>query len=181
MHEPFELIDRTRRALAERGLACVIAGGATDEAIAAAEDALACRFPPSYRSFLSRIGSLTLPQRASTIQQFVGLGGDESKSVVTRTQHAWLENRLGRTLVIVGLGAEPGEWFCLDVDRPDAAGECPVMLFDARDNQLDQQFYDDFGSMLCEVLRFVLETLAEAAEPELAAGTTDERALGGVF
>jgi hypothetical protein len=33
------------------------------------------------------------------------------------------------------------------------------MLFDARDNALDQQFYDDFGQMLEEVMGFVADSL----------------------
>lgn len=167
MHESFELIDRARRRLEERALPCVIAGGASESQIAAAEEALACTFPPSYRAFLRRFGAVTLPQRASTILQFVGLDGpdlQDPRSVVARTQHARLENRLGRSLVIVALGSEPGEWYCLDVDHPGADGECPVYLFDARDNQLDQRFYDDFASMIGEVLNFVLETCDEGVD-----------------
>lgn len=169
MHESFELIDRTRRRLEERGLQCVIAGGATESQIAAAEEALACTFPPSYRAFLRRFGAVTLPQRVSTIHQFVGLDGPDKdvhdpKAVVARTLHARLENRLGKRLVIVALGTEPGEWYCVDVDHPHDDGECPIYLFDARDNQLDQRFYDDFGSMVREVLNFVLETCDESVD-----------------
>src|SRR5687768_9908045 len=126
MHESFELIERARRRLKDDDLPCVIAGGASDAAIAAAEEALACTFPPSYRAFLRRFGAIALPARVSTIQTFVGIEEDAAKSVVTRTEHARLENKLGRSLVVIGLGAETGEWFCLDVDRPRADGECPV-------------------------------------------------------
>ena len=43
--------------------------------------------------------------------------------------------------------------------RPLPNGEYPVLLFDARDNALDQQFYDDFGQMLEEVMGFVADSL----------------------
>jgi hypothetical protein len=159
-HDSLELIERARRRLQDNDLPFSVAGGVAEEAIAAAEQTLDCKFPPSYRGFLRRFGGLTLPARLSTIQQFVGLsGGSAEGTVVDRTNTARVENRLGDRFVIVAIGVEHGEWFCLDVDRPDAAGECPVMLFDARDNQIDQQFYDDFDSMLREVLTFVLETL----------------------
>ena len=173
MHESFELIERAKRRLKEHGLSCEIAGGASDAAIDAAEEALACTFPPSYRAFLKRFGALTLPQRVSTLQQVVGLdtGGDD-KDVVQRTLHARVENRMSKSLVIVGLGSEAGEWFCIDIDRVRADGESPIVLFDARDNQLDQEFYGDFGSMLGEVLTFVLETLDEGVD--LGASTRDE-------
>ena len=165
-HEHLELIDRTRRRLDERALPCAIARPASDESIAAAEEVLGCALPPSYRAFLRHVGGLTLPHRLSTIHCFIGLepSNGEGTGLVERTQIARVENRLGKTLVIVGLGAEAGEWYCLDTDRLDANGECPVFLFDARDNALDQQFYDSFGAMVCEVLSFVLEQLDESAD-----------------
>lgn len=159
-HDSIDLIERARRCLEENDLPFSVAGGVPEEAVAAAEAALECRFPPSYRTFLQHVGGLTLPPRVSTIHQFVGLPDGDDAGVLHRTRTARLENRLGDRYVIVGIGTEHGEWFCLDIDRPRADGECPVMLFDARDNQLDQQFYDDFEAMLREVLTFVLETLA---------------------
>jgi hypothetical protein len=165
-HEHLELIDRTRRRLDERALPCAVARPASDDSIAAAEEALACMLPPSYRAFLRHVGALTLPVRLSTIHHFIGLepSNGEGSGLVERTLTARVENRLGKTLVIVGLGAEAGEWFCIDTDRVGADGECPVFLFDARDNALDQQFYDSFGVMVCEVLTFVLEQLDESAD-----------------
>lgn len=164
-HDSLELIERARRRLSDNDLPFSVAGGVPEEAIASAEAALECRFPPSYRSFLRRFGAMTLPPRLSTIHQFIGLPDQvPGGNVIDRTSTARVENRLGDRYVIVGIGVEVGEWFCLDVDRPDAAGECPVLLFDARDNQLDQQFYDDFDSMLREVLTFVLETLDSEEE-----------------
>jgi len=177
MHESFDLIERARRRLKEHDLTCAIAGGVSDAAIDAAEEALACTFPPSYRAFLRGFGAVTLPPRVSTIHQLVGIDGPaesegDDKGVVQRTLHARIENRLSKSLVIVGLGTESGEWFCLDIDRVRADGECPIMLFDARDNQLDQQFYDDFPSMVHEVLTFVLETIDEGGD--LATTSRDE-------
>jgi len=172
-HDNLELVERARRHLKDNDLPFAIAGGVAEAEIVAAEAALETGFPPSYRSFLRRFGALTLPPRASTIHQFVGLG---SPSVVDRTTTARVENRLPESLVIVAIGADGGEWFCLDTSCQRSDGECPVMLFDARDNQLDQQFYEDFGQMLGEVLTFVMETLDEA--PAVGAGDDDEpRAL----
>ncbi len=186
MHETFELIERARRRLREVDLQCAIAGPASEAEIAAAEEALGQPFPPSYRAFLGKVGAVTLPARVSTVHQLVGLDRatvgkprDDAagKSVVDRTLHARVENRMADGLVIVGLGTEAGEWFCLDGSQVRADGEWPVMLFDARDNQLDQQFYDDFGQMLHEVMTFVLETLDESLEHGASAsGQTSLRA-----
>lgn len=182
MHETFELIDRARRRLREADLPCAIAGPASEAEIAAAEEALGQPFPPSYRTFLCKVGAITLPTRVSTVHQLVGLDGstngdDAAKGVVERTLHARVENRMADGLVIVGLGAEAGEWFCLDGSQVRADGEWPVMLFDARDNRLDQQFYDDFAQMLHEVMTFVHETLDDSIEHGLSAkGQTSLRA-----
>lgn len=174
-HEPLELVERARRRLHEEQLPCQIAGPAAEAAVEAAEAALSCSFPPTYRAFLRRFGTLSLPARLGTIHTFVGLGGppgaDGSWGVVERTQHARVENRLPEHLVIVGLGAEVGEWFVIDVETPPG----PVYLFDARENAVDQQFYDDFGNMLHEVLTFALETLDEGFQP--GSGTSGETSL----
>ena len=82
-----------------------------------------------------------------------------SYDVVQRTLTARTERKLAGNLVVVGMGAQYQEWFCLDASRPDSEGEYPVLLFDARDNALDQQFYDDFGQMLSEVMGFVADSL----------------------
>jgi hypothetical protein len=211
MHDSFELIDRARRRLEERGLQCAIAGGVSDAAVEAAEQSVACTFPPSYRAFLRRFGALALPPAASTIHTFVGLRPDGSNvgsndgaidgsidglidgsidgsgdgaatDVVALTLKARQEHNLGDSLFIVAIGAQPNEWYCLDIGRIRADGECPVMLFDAGDKQLDQQFYDDFGSMMHEVMTFVLETIDhdESVEHADQAATDDSSSLGGI-
>ena len=181
-HEHLKLIERTRKLLQDKKLSCATAGAAREDAIAAAEEALGCTFPPSYRAFLREVGGLSIPARISTIHCFIGLepSNGEGSGLVERTQTARTENKLPENLIIVGLGAQPGEWYCLDVARVRNDGEGPVFLFDARDNQLDQQFYDDFAAMVTEVLSFVIENLEDGAD--LAADdTSDETSLGGMY
>ena len=83
----------------------------------------------------------------------------DATDVVRRTLQARAERKLGDHLVVVGIGAQHQEWFCLDVSKPTSTGEYPVLMFDARDNALDQQFYEDFGQMLKEVMGFVADNL----------------------
>ena len=161
--ETIELVERVRRRLAVTDAACDINGPVPEAAIDAAEEALGCTFPPSYRTFLLTFGGVTLPPHLGIVHDFVGVSGGESEhaDVVQRTLRARAEKRLGGGLVVVGIGANPREWFCLDVTRPDPQGECPVVMFDAQDNARDQQFYDDFGQMFSEVMGFVAETLEQ--------------------
>jgi hypothetical protein len=159
--ETIDLIERVRSRLREVGQPFTVSGPASEEAVVAAEEQLGCPFPPSYRTFLRKYGSLSLPAEMAVVHDFVGIDvrAEDAKGVVERTLAARVENRLGHALVVVGLGAQAREWFCLDCSRSKAGGELPVVLFDARDNQVDQVFYEDFDSMVREVLEFVDDTL----------------------
>ena len=149
----FAILDRVDERyadLAQRGVP------ATDADIAAAEATLGCAFPPSYRRFLRQIGGLSLPEHLGVVQHFVGVGdGPVLAGVVAQTLAARRAYQLSDDLVVVGMGAERREWFCLDTRRSAEDGECPVRLYDARDRALDGEFYADFGCMFDEVLGFV--------------------------
>jgi hypothetical protein len=167
-----ELVERVRRRLTGHENPCLIAGPVPEAAISAAEEALGVTFPPSYRAFLLTFGGIAIPPHLGIVHDFVGVSNgsagdltqpidstDATNDVVRRTLSARIENKLAEHLVVVGMGAQYQEWFCLDVSRPTAAGEYPVLMFDARDNALDQQFYEDFGQMLQEVMGFVADSL----------------------
>ena len=159
--QTIDLIERVRSRLREVDQRCAVAGPASEEAVAAAEEQLGFAFPPSYRTFLRRFGALSLPAEMAVVHDFVGLDpkASDGKGVVERTLAARVENRLNQSLVVVGLGAQAREWFCLDCSRQHSGDELPVVLFDASENVVDQVFYEDFDSMVREVLEFVEDTL----------------------
>ncbi len=165
--ETIELVERVRQKLSVTDASCDINGPAPEAAIDAAEEALGCTFPPSYRTFLLTFGGVSLPPHLGIVHDFIGVAPkagkpvDETRDVVQRTLRARAEKRFGGNLIVVGIGANQQEWFCLDVNRPDPQGEYPVVMFDAHDNARDQQFYDDFGQMFSEVMGFVAETLEQ--------------------
>jgi hypothetical protein len=152
-----ELVERIRHRLDQQDHPVRITGPAPEAAITAAEEALGCTFPPSYLTFLRTFGGIALPTHLGIVHDFVGVA--YADDVVGRTLRAREERQLAENLVVVGLGAESQEWFCLDVSRTLPNGEYPVLMYDARDNALDQQFYDDFGQMLEEVMGFVADSL----------------------
>jgi hypothetical protein len=154
--DTIELVERVRRRLKEHENKCEIAGPVSESAIDAAEVALSVTFPPSYRTFLRTFGGITIPPHLGIVHDFVG-----ASEVVAKTLAARAERKLPEHLVVVGMGAQFQEWFCLDVSRTDANGEAPIRMFDTRDNALDQQFYDDFGQMLEEVMGFVADSLEQ--------------------
>lgn len=158
--ETIELVERIRQHLQRQENPVRIAGPVPETAISAAEEALGCTFPPSYRTFLRTFGGIALPTHLGIVHDFVGVTPvADGVDVVGGTLRAREERRLAEHLVVVGMGAQYQEWFCLDVSRPHANGEYPVLMFDARDNALDQQFYEDFGQMLQEVMGFVADSL----------------------
>jgi len=170
--DTIELVERVRRRLKEHESLCEISGPAPEAAISAAEAALGCTFPPSYRAFLRTFGGIIIPPHLGVVHDFVGVPegplpepaadtASDARDVVRRTLRARAERRLADHLVVVGLGAQHQEWFCLDVSKPSSAGEYPVVMYDARDNALDQQFYEDFGQMLQEVMGFVADHLEQ--------------------
>lgn len=164
--ETIELVERVRRRLSEHDTNCRITGPVPETAIAAAEEALGVTFPPSYRTFLRTFGGIAIPSHLGIVHDFVGVATDAQATninddVVRRTLSARSERRLGEHLVVVGMGAQYQEWFCLDVSREAPNGEYPVVMFDARDNAVDQQFYEDFGQMLAEVMGFVADSLEQ--------------------
>lgn len=165
--ETIELVERVRRRLNGNDHRCEIAGPVPESAIAAAEEALGVTFPPSYRTFLATFGGIAIPAHLGVVHDFVGVApaapsaGGAADDVVGRTLAARAERKLAEYLVVVGIGAESTEWFCLDMSRQLANGECPILLYDPRENALDQQFYEDFGQMLQEVMGFVAENLEQ--------------------
>jgi hypothetical protein len=160
--QTIELVEKVRQRLDRQETKVRIAGPVTEDAITAAEETLDCTFPPTYRSFLRTWGGIALPTHLGIVHDFVGVSpSDSDGDVVQRTMRGREERKLPEHLVVVGMGAQYQEWFCLDVSRTLPNGECPVVMFDARDNAVDQQFYDDFGQMLEEVMGFVAESLVQ--------------------
>lgn len=153
--ETIELVERVRRRLREHENTCQIAGPVAETTIHEAEAALGVTFPPSYRTFLRTFGGIAIPPHLGIVHDFVG------HDVVKKTLEARTERKLADHLIVVGMGAQYQEWFCLDANRPTSDGEYPVLMFDARDNALDQQFYEDFGQMLEEVMGFVADSLEQ--------------------
>lgn len=157
--DTIELVERVRRRLTEHENPVQIAGPVSEAQITAAEEALGVTFPPSYRTFLRTFGGLVIPPHLGIVHDFIGVVAEQTNDVVQRTLTARVERKLAEHLVVVGLGAQCQEWFCLDFSRENTAGEYPIVMFDAKDNAVDQQFYEDFGQMLEEVMGFVADSL----------------------
>src|SRR5687768_15564842 len=137
--ETIELVERVRQRLDHHENPVRIAGPVSESAIAQAEEALECTFPPSYRAFLRTWGGIALPTHLGIVHDFVGVSaGDSDGDVVARTLRARSERKLSENLIVVGMGAQHQEWFCLDTSKALPNGEYPVMMYDARDNALDQ-------------------------------------------
>src|SRR5689334_5904354 len=79
--DTIELVEHVRRRLKEHESPCEIAGPAPESAISAAEAALGCRFPPSYRTFLRTFGGIAIPPHLGIVHDFVGVANPPSDPV----------------------------------------------------------------------------------------------------
>ncbi len=108
------------------------AGGVTEEAIQEAEKKLDVRFPPSYRAFLSEYGNVN-----GTPYEIAGL----SHETVNDDEPPYWWDVVSSNLQIrrAAKGCIPNEYilisgdggdykFYLDTSRPNAQGECPVIV-----------------------------------------------------
>src|SRR5205823_14153785 len=105
--DTIELVERVRRRLREHENPCEIAGPAPEAAISAAETALGCTFPPSYRTFLRTFGGIAIPPHLGIVHDFVGVNHEPAPAdaavaaepgaatdVVHRTLRARIERKL---------------------------------------------------------------------------------------
>src|ERR1041385_1530136 len=74
--DTIELVERVRRRLKEHENPCEISGPAPESAISAAEAALGCTFPPSYRTFLRTFGGIVIPPHLGIVHDFVGVAAE---------------------------------------------------------------------------------------------------------
>src|SRR4051812_43902100 len=79
--DTIELVERVRRRLTEHENPCKIAGPAPEAAISAAEAALGCTFPPSYRTFLRTFGGIVIPPHLGIVHDFVGVANGQPDAV----------------------------------------------------------------------------------------------------
>ena len=159
--ETIELVERVRQRLDHQENPVRIAGPVSESAISAAEEALGCTFPPSYRQFLRTWGGIALPTHLGIVHDFIGV-------VVRRRAMATSSPaRCAPARSASSPSTSSSSGWARSTRSGSAStrrGPCPTastrsLLFDARDNALDQQFYDDFGQMLEEVMGFVADSL----------------------
>src|SRR6185437_13631222 len=91
-----ELVERVRHRLDAQDHPVRIHGPVPEAAISAAEEALGCTFPPSYRTFLRTFGGIALPTHLGVVHDFVGVA--EADGVVGRTLRAREERKLAEHL-----------------------------------------------------------------------------------
>jgi hypothetical protein len=110
----------------------MLAGGVDADAIQDAEKSLGVQFPPSYRTFLSQFGAVLCT--GFEIAGLFDANGDDDcpplwSDVVTSTSQ---RRRVSGGLIpkeYVVISDDGGDYtFYLDTSRPDAQGECPVIV-----------------------------------------------------
>ncbi|RAJ69814.1 SUKH superfamily protein [Streptomyces sp. Amel2xB2] len=126
---------------------CNWTGGLSAEDIASAEEQLGASFPPSYRKFLSELGSCEADGT-----DFLGIYrtppmGDALLGTVHETLEAREDPRFPRELLVIQYD-EMGGLVSLDSSRTDESGEAPVVVWDpgAADRGGPEELAPDFGT-----------------------------------
>lgn len=122
-------------------------GGLSAEDISSAEEQLGVQFPPSYRKFLSELGSCEADGT-----EFLGIYrtppmGDALLGTVHETLQAREDSRFPAELLVIQYDGMGG-FVSLDASRTDEAGETPVVVWDpgAADRGGPEELAPDFGT-----------------------------------
>lgn len=125
-----------------------IAGGQSDEMIAAAEDRLGVTFPASFRAYLSQWGNLSFNG-----YEYYGLtpNADFDHSGIPNCVWFTLRKReqigLPASLVIFR-NENDEEYFCLDTSQTRGDNECPVVIWDNMVGEIAQTLNASFSEFL---------------------------------
>lgn len=126
---------------------CNWTGGLNAGDISSAEEQLGTTFPPSYRKFLTELGSCEADGT-----EFLGIYrtpmmGDALLGTVHETLEAREDPRFPRELLVIQYDGMGG-LVSLDVSRRDEAGEAPVVVWDpgAADRGGPEELAPDFGT-----------------------------------
>jgi hypothetical protein len=127
--------------------ACNWTGGLSSADLALAEEQLGTRFPPSYRYFLTELGSCEAGS-----EEFLGIYwtpamGDRLLGTVDATLDARSDPRFPGTLLVIQYDGMGG-LVSLDAAQPGEDGEMPVVVWhpDSADRGGAEKLADDFGA-----------------------------------
>jgi hypothetical protein len=127
-----------------------------DATIAAAENALGIRFPPSYREFVKRVGFCAIGPRELYGITRSGLDATSVPSVIFATRSEREAGGLPPELLLIEESGG-GEMYVLDTRAANSDGEAPVKMWtpafhDARDLET---LAPDFGAYVLDMARRV--------------------------
>jgi antitoxin YobK len=143
------MFEEVERILRENGELADVGLPQGEEAIAAAERALAVLLPASYREYLRRWGWMYFGPTG-----YLGLGTDVG-DVVKLTLNARRDLGLPRALVVVS-DHDGDEYVCLDTATMEDH-ECPVVVWDAAARMFSRPRAKNFETFLESDLRAFLD------------------------
>jgi antitoxin YobK len=129
-------------------------GGLSDQDIERAETELAATFPPSYRLFLSELGSCDGDGVELLGVYRTPARGDRLLGTVSQTLETRADDRFPPELLIIEYDGMGGI-ISLDSGRPAADGEYPVVVWDpgSADRGGPEHLADDFGTYVLRRFR----------------------------
>jgi hypothetical protein len=152
-------LQEAQHLIAERPDLPDFVGGASEDLIGEAEQALGVSFPPTYRNYLRTLGAGSFGA-----EEFYGiLGADLGAPYVPNAVWLTLTNRhdFGLPVHLIDIySLGEGTDFFLDVSKTEAGGECPVVTWHpgcTRPQDRVQIEASDFGKFFLDLVKEVLE------------------------
>lgn len=129
-----------------------ISGNKPEKWIIKAESMLECKFPMSYKFFLEKWGVLRFDGN-----EYYGIVKDDFENsgipdVVWFNMRRRSQDNFPKHLVIFKDNLDSSEYLCLDVSKMDDNGECPVVVWDNINKEIEQTLDANFGDILLEDL-----------------------------
>lgn len=117
-----------------------------------AESMLECKLPKSYKFFLEKWGVLRFDGN-----EYYGIVKDDFENsgipdVVWFNLRRRFQDNFPKNLIIFKDNLDSSEYLCLDVSKMDDDGECPVVVWDNVNKEIEQTLDANFGNILLEDL-----------------------------
>lgn len=129
-----------------------ISGNKPTEWIIKAESMLECKFPTSYKLFLEKWGVLRFDGN-----EYYGIVKDDFENsgipdVVWFNMRRRFQDNFPKHLIIFKDNLDSSEYLCIDVSKIDDNGECPVVVWNNINKEIEQTLDANFGDILLEDL-----------------------------
>ncbi|WP_225768826.1 SMI1/KNR4 family protein [Inquilinus sp. Marseille-Q2685] len=149
-------VDTTIQLILDSGESYRPGSGATDDMLFAFEGRLGVKFPPSYRHFLARMGTLSFMGHQFYGITKSGLNAQSIPCVLWATERSREKGHITDSMLRIKMSGH-GPFYVIDLSQTDAEGEGPVLELPVQGiSGGSEKIADDFGSFFLDEITSAL-------------------------